>query len=373
MCAQLREAWLGKKPTSGGSSDTETKLPIVIPAGSPNASTPVTTTTPVGRCPSTFLNVALSKLALTCAMLPNYGLSMAAQHSITTHEVNANDLSFTYFECGSGPLALCLHGFPDSANTWRYLLPELAAAGYRAVAPFMRGYFPTGIPANGAYQTAALATDANALHEVLGGNSDAVIIGHDWGAPAVYGAAILEPTRWKTVVGMSVPPWGAMGNAFISNLNQVQKSWYMFFFQHGLSDFVVGANNLAFIDMLWEQWSPGFSAHIDIEHAKATIARPEHLAAALGYYRATLGAGYRDPALHDAQTQMQSETPTQPVLYLHGENDGCIGIEVARDAASKAPANARVELVAHAGHFMQLEQPEKVNQLILNWIMSNAS
>jgi pimeloyl-ACP methyl ester carboxylesterase len=159
-----------------------------------------------------------------------------------------------------GPLALCLHGFPDSAHTWRHLLPELASAGYRAVAPFMRGYAPTSIPANGAYQTAALATDANALHEKLGGNSDAVIIGHDWGAPAVYGAAILEPARWKTVVGMSVPPWGAMGNAFVSNLSQVQRSWYMFFFQHGLSNFVVGANNLAFIDMLWDQWSPGFSA-----------------------------------------------------------------------------------------------------------------
>jgi pimeloyl-ACP methyl ester carboxylesterase len=143
-------------------------------------------------------------------MLPNYGLGMTAQHNIETNEVSANDLSFTYIECGTGPLALCLHGFPDSAHSWRHLLPELASAGYRAVAPFMRGYAPTSIPANGAYQTAALATDANALHEKLGGTSDAVIIGHDWGAPITYGAAILEPERWKTVVGMSVPPWGAM-------------------------------------------------------------------------------------------------------------------------------------------------------------------
>lgn len=306
-------------------------------------------------------------------MLPNYGLGMTAQHNIATHEVSANDLSFTYLECGAGPLALCLHGFPDSAHSWRHLLPELAAAGYRAVAPFMRGYAPTSVPANGAYQTAALATDANALHEKLGGNSDAVIIGHDWGAPAVYGAAILEPGRWKTVVGMSVPPWGAMGNAFISNLNQVQRSWYMFFFQHGLSDFVVGANNLAFIDMLWDQWSPGFSAIEDIANAKATIATPEHLEAALGYYRATLGTGFRDPALTDAQNLVQGENPPQPVLYLHGEKDGCIGAEVAHDAATRAPSNARVEIVEGAGHFMQLEQPAKVNKLIVNWITSNAS
>ncbi len=105
---------------------------------------------------------------------------------------------------------------------------------------------------------------------------------------------------------------------FITNLDQIQRSWYMFFFQHGLSDFVVGANNLAFIDMLWDQWSPGFSAPQDLANAKATIATPEHLAAALGYYRAALGTGFRDPALSEAQSLLQGETPPQPLLYLHG-------------------------------------------------------
>ena len=80
-----------------------------------------------------------------------------------------------------GPLALCLHGFPDSAYTWRYLLPELGQAGYHAVAPFSRGYAPTDVPPDG-HEVGALARDANALHGVLGGDGDAVIIGHDWGA-----------------------------------------------------------------------------------------------------------------------------------------------------------------------------------------------
>jgi pimeloyl-ACP methyl ester carboxylesterase len=84
-------------------------------------------------------------------------------------------------EAGSGPLALCLHGFPDTAWTWQHLLPALAGAGFRAVAPFTRGYAPTGIPADGAYQAGALVADAVALHQVLGGDGDAVLIGHDWG------------------------------------------------------------------------------------------------------------------------------------------------------------------------------------------------
>src|SRR4051812_49479551 len=104
---------------------------------------------------------------------------------LTEHRVTANDLEFAYLACGDrGPLALCLHGFPDSAWTWRHLLPALADAGFHAVAPWLRGYAPTAVPADGRYQTGALATDANALHEALGGGEAGVIIGHDWGAMA---------------------------------------------------------------------------------------------------------------------------------------------------------------------------------------------
>ena len=293
---------------------------------------------------------------------------MAETPSIERGAVRANGIDFAVLTCGTGPLALCLHGFPDTAHSWRHLLPELARAGFRAVAPFMRGYAPTSIAPNGAYQTAALATDANALHEALGGDSRAVIIGHDWGAPATYGAAILEPARWSRVVGMSVPPWNTFGTAFLTNQDQIQRSWYMFFFQHPLSDHIVSSNDMTFIDRLWSQWSPGYDGTDDARRVKESLADPAHLAAALGYYRATLGQGFRDPALADAQTAIQTETPTQPVLYLHGETDGCIGVELAHDAAGRKPDNARVVVVEGAGHFLQLEQPEKVNQLICEWV-----
>src|SRR3954469_24473242 len=101
---------------------------------------------------------------------------------ITQGSVEAGGLTFATLEAGNGPLALCLHGFPDSAWTWRHLLPELAAAGFRAVAPFLRGYAPTEVPADGIYQSGAIVADASALHEALGGDGDAVVIGHDWGA-----------------------------------------------------------------------------------------------------------------------------------------------------------------------------------------------
>ena len=232
----------------------------------------------------------------------------------------------------------------------------------------MRGYAPSAVPSDGCYQTAMLARDANALHENLGGDSEAIIIGHDWGAPSCYGAAIDAPTRWRKVVGMAVPPTAALGMAFVQNLEQIKKSWYMFFFQHGLADLVVGANNHAFIEMLWRDWSPGYDASVDLEFIRKSLADPKNLQAALGYYRATLGDGYRDPQLSELQNQMAASVPTQPLLYLHGANDGCIGVDVVESAKKIAPANVKFEVVEAAGHFLQLEQPKVVNKLICDFL-----
>lgn len=289
------------------------------------------------------------------------------QASITTGRIEANGVDFHYLEAGSGPLALCLHGFPDTAHSWRHLLPALAGAGYRAVAPFQRGYAPTSVPTDGRYQTGVLAVDANALHEALGGDGDAVIIGHDWGAPATYGAAVLEPQRWRRVVGMAVPPGGAVGMSFLTNPTQLKRSWYMFLFQWALAEMVVSGNDLAFIDMLWNDWSPGHDGAADAARVKDALRDPANLAAALGYYRATLGDGYRDPALDAAQAATQG-IPEQPTLYLHGRTDGCIGVEVAELAATMVPGHVRFEIVDGAGHFLQVERPDEVNRLVTEFL-----
>lgn len=297
---------------------------------------------------------------------PGLGTLGSMSPVISTDTITANGLEFGYLHAGTGPLALCLHGFPDSAHTWRHLVPALADAGFHAVAPFMRGYAPTAVPDDGLYQTGALSADASALHEALGGDAEAVLIGHDWGAPAVYGAAASAPERWSRVVGMSVPPGPAFGAAFVGNLAQVKRSWYMFYFQHALSDMVVPANDLAFIDLLWADWSPGHDAGPDLEHVKNCLRDPANLAAALGYYRATLGNGARSPEYDAVQASAQGELP-QPTLYLHGRRDGCIGVEVAESVRALSPW-ATVEIVEEAGHFLQLEQPELVNGLIVDFL-----
>jgi pimeloyl-ACP methyl ester carboxylesterase len=118
--------------------------------------------------------------------------------------------------------------------------------------------------------------------------------------------------------------------------------------------------------MLWRDWSPGYDGAVDSENCKASLRAPGHLAAALGYYRATLGAGPRTDAYDAIQAAGGGEL-TQPTLYLHGETDGCIGVEVAEDARAMCPW-ATVSIVKGAGHFMQLEKPAEVNKLIIDWV-----
>lgn len=286
---------------------------------------------------------------------------------ITEGHARAHDVELAYLECGSGPLALCLHGFPDSPHGWRHLMPALAEAGFRAVAPFMRGYAPSEVPADGRFQTGVLGLDACALHESLGGDGDAVIVGHDWGAMATYVAANTEPDRWRKVVTMAVPPAGAVAGGFLS-YDQLRRSWYMFFFQHPLAEMVVPMDDLVFIDRLWRDWSPGYDPSDDVPHVKDALRDPANLAAAIGYYRATLSGVGVDPALEEVQAKA-GETTSQPTLYLHGRDDGCLGIELAEAARGfLISPGSRMEVVEGAGHFLQVEQPEVVNRLVVDFL-----
>lgn len=292
----------------------------------------------------------------------------ADPHPGAGRAVHANGVDFAVLEAGppDGPLALCLHGFPDTAHTFRHLLPALADAGYHAVAPFTRGYAPTSLAADGSYQLGALVADATALHELLGGDDRAVLIGHDWGAMTAYAAAAHRPDAWRRLVAMAVPPGEASARTLFT-YDQLKRSFYIFLFQTALADMVLQMPDVEFLSRLWADWSPGYDATEDLAHLADSIGEPDHLLAAIGYYRAMF-----DPTRHlDVYAEMQQAAgrpPSQPTLYLHGEDDGCFGLDPATDVLSQLPSGSRYERVANAGHFLHLEQPDTVTGIVLEFL-----
>jgi pimeloyl-ACP methyl ester carboxylesterase len=279
--------------------------------------------------------------------------------------VQAGDVEFAILEIGSGPLALCLHGFPDTAHTWRHVLPDLAAAGFHAVAPFMRGYAPTAVPEDGCYSLGALAHDANMLHDALDGDDRSVLIGHDWGAEAVYPAAAVAPERWRRLVTLSVPP-AALDDILFRDYDQLKNFFYLFALEEPWAEELVSAGGIDFLRRLWADWSPGYDAAEDLAHVAEALPDPAHLSAAIGYYRATRANG--ECSAYAAEDGAVLRTPPQPTLYLHGERDGCIRVELVGNVLEHLSSGSRLHVVADGGHFLQLEQPRLVSDLIVSWI-----
>lgn len=281
----------------------------------------------------------------------------------------ANGLRFEYLEAGEGPLVLCLHGFPDHARSFRHQLPVLAAAGYHAVAPYLRGYAPSEVPSRGSFQSAVLAQDAVGLLEVLSPNEPAVVFGHDWGAVAAYGAALLAPQRLRKLVTAAVPHGPQVMQAITTRYDQMRRSWYMFFFQVPFADVAVSQNDFEFLERLWRDWSPGWAyPPEEMRLLKETFRQPGVIEAALSYYRHTLNPAFQSPELAEIQERMMSEPIQVPAAVFHGERDGCIGVELLEGMEALFPKGLRKIVVPAAGHFVHQEQPAVVNQALLEFL-----
>jgi pimeloyl-ACP methyl ester carboxylesterase len=265
-----------------------------------------------------------------------------------------------------GPLALLLHGFPDTAYSWRHLGPVLAADDWRVVAPFTRGYAPSAVPADGRYDVGALMADAVALHSQLGGGPDAVLVGHDWGAFTANALAAHRDSPFAKVVAMSVPPAPALRSAgALPRLpRQLLRSWYMAFNQLP----VLPERLLEpLVAKLWRDWSSAYDASEDLPHVYAALAEPAHRRAAIGYYRA-LTRPWGMPADYRRWHGALTDRAVTPTLYLHGRDDGCLGPEFVPYVGPVLPPGSEVHVIDDAGHFVQLEQPEVVNGLVRRFL-----
>lgn len=196
------------------------------------------------------------------------------------------------------------------------------------------------------------------------------MIGHDWGAAAAYAAARQAPERISKLVTLSVPHGPQLGAAFITNGDQQRRSCYMFYFQMPFAEAAIEFDDYAFIDRLWAEWSPGYVAPAEDRAAlKQMFAVDGVLKDTLAYYRQTFSAVPDHPDWADRQSELAGPIAA-PALYLHGANDGCIGVEVSDGMESYFPAGLRKVVVPNSGHFLHLEQPDVVADHILTFIQS---
>ena len=232
----------------------------------------------------------------------------------------------------------------------------------------MRGYAPSTFAADGHYQTATLALDVIELIQALGHDA-AYVFGHDWGALAAYGAAIIAPQRVKKLVTAAVPHGPTVLNAFLTSYEQERRSWYMFFFQTPFAEAAVAHDDFRFLECLWRDWSPGWQPPKEVlESLKETFRTPGVLQAALAYYRCTLNPANQDPTLADLQARLGLSPIEVPSLVFHGARDGCMGVELLEGMEALFPGGLRKVVVPDAGHFVHQERPQIVNAQLLDFL-----
>ncbi|MFN2616084.1 MAG: alpha/beta fold hydrolase [Thermoleophilaceae bacterium] len=271
-----------------------------------------------------------------------------------------NSVRLHYVEAGSGPLLLLLHGFPEFWYSWRHQIPALAEAGFHVVAPDMRGYNLSDKPQGWrSYDGDQLAGDTAGLVRHFGAER-AHVVGHDWGAAVTYLTAMRHPEAVERVGILNVPHPERM-LAGLRRPRQMLRSWYMFFFQlPWLPETVSRRRDFAAWRALLRRDAPQAFSEADLDRYAEAWAQPGAVESMINYYRAALRQSPRA-----AQSRMR---PIEsPVLVIWGEQDRALGSDLAEPDPRWVP-NARVERIAEASHWVQLDAPERVNQLLLDFL-----
>jgi pimeloyl-ACP methyl ester carboxylesterase len=276
--------------------------------------------------------------------------------------IDVGGLRLHCVEAGTGPLVVLLHGFPEFWYAWRHQIPALADAGYRVVAPDLRGYNTSDKPSRVRdYRPRVLVQDVADLIVALGAGS-AAVAGHDWGGGLAWLLAMQHPKRVERLVLLNAPH----PVRFLKGLRsprQLRRSWYILAFQlPWLPERLVAARDFQALRWIFrhQPTRPGAFTAQDIDRYVAAAAQPGALRAAINYYR----AAFRANPLAQAHGLRRVDIPT---LIIWGDQDRSLGRELAEPDRAWVP-DVRVERIAEASHWVQADDPERVNQLMVDFL-----
>jgi epoxide hydrolase 4 len=276
----------------------------------------------------------------------------------THHEAVVNDVRLHWVEMGEGPLVVLLHGFPEFWYGWRNQIPALGAAGFRVVAPDMRGYNlsekPEGIRA---YGIRPLVDDVAALIRHLGAPR-AHVAGHDWGGVVAWWLAMLKPALVDRLVIANAPHPRVFARE-LKKPSQLRKSWYAFAFQiPGAPEALFRAHDYALVDRIFRRdpARPGAFTETDVRRYKEALAQPGALTAMINYYRAVRRTKRPKTRRIDA-----------PTLVIWGERDRHLNAANTVGLEPHVP-RVRVERIPEATHWVLADAPERVNELMIGFL-----
>ena len=263
---------------------------------------------------------------------------------------------------GSGPLVVLLHGFPEFWYSWRHQIPALVAAGFRVAAPDLRGYNdsdkPEGIEA---YRMTELVEDVAGLVRALG-EERAAIVGHDWGGALAYAFAMLHPEMTTRLAVLNCPHPAIFGRAITEgDLEQMQKSWYMFFFQLPvLPEALLAANNFKLLKQFaYDNSRRGTFSRRDLARYFEAFAKPGALTGAINWYRAM----FRRPQGGRAYPKIAA-----PTLVIWGTADHFLGAHLLNRMKRHFAGPFKLVRLPGVSHWVQQEAPRRVNALLLGFL-----
>ena len=264
-----------------------------------------------------------------------------------------------YVEQGEGPLVLLLHGFPDFWYGWRRQIPALAAAGFRVVAPDLRGYAQSDKPRGvRSYGLRTLVGDVASLVTRLG-EDRAHVVGHDWGAGLAWSFAMTHPQRLARLAVLNGPHPAALLRGLRSP-EQLAKSWYMFVFQlPWLPEWMLRRDDFGLLarTIRDEPTRAGAVTDDDVARYREAWSRPGALTAMIAWYRAMFLPGSR----------VAMRPIEGPVLSIWGDADPHLGPALATPSRKLVPG-AHVEMIPGASHWVQHDAPERVNEALVAFL-----
>jgi pimeloyl-ACP methyl ester carboxylesterase len=293
---------------------------------------------------------------------------LGVRHAFAT----VNGIRMHYVEKGEGPLVVMLHGFPEMWWCWRYQIEALSAAGYRVVAPDLRGYNETD--PTGPYDIDTLRDDVVALLDHLGA-AKATFIAHDWGGAVAWHLASTRQDRCARLAVLNCPHPAVFAKALRTKFSQLKRSWYMFYFQIPfLPELQLTARRGKAVIAITRSLAIDRTHFNDAELAPyaAAIIKPGRASAMIGWYRASIRAGLRG-GRSGPKTLRSYEKIRIPTLLLWALEDKALGYDDIVPGTERFVPDIEIQTIPHCGHFLQQEQPREVNRRLLEFLARTAS